>query len=368
MTISYQNPIYYDSTHKAYKQLQASDNNALSSSIVPISATNGNQLQALTDGLYDGIPAFVYYVNSSGTDDTSHGTKAAPFKTLDYALNYINTVTNNGAYPRISTIALAAGQTFPLTTTFNLNQGLILTFYGDPNYGDFDGPVIGSGALPETMSDLQRPIITPTISSTSPWQLAHINRQGGSLYLRGIQVNLPGAPTPPSINLYTDNSDFIKNTDYSSPGQILMSGSIINMTDINAYWGFMGINSNSCNTQLIQYASQFQIGGVPMDSSHNPTPAQLLARQYFIKFYLGPAGNNQNQVFLSTTSLNSTTASGTLTVTWADTEALTVMSGKTNLASFPLCSDVTYGLRHYIFNLNMDQQQRPLNFLSSRII
>lgn len=369
MTISYQNPIYYDSTSKAYKQLQASDNNALPSSVIPISATNGNEIQALTDGIYDGTNTVVYYVNSNGTDAPTNGTKASPFKTLDYALTRVLALGNNGIYPTTVTIALAAGQTFPLTTSYIVHtySVLILTFYGDPNYGDFDGPAIGSGALPETMADLDRPIITPTVSSTSPWVMAQIIRVGGYIHLRGIQVNLPAAPTPSSINLYSDSSDFIKNYDQSSSGIIALSGTIINMTDINAYWGFMGIRSGSNLTQLNQIASQFQIGGVPMDASHNPTAGQLLARQYFIKFYLGSAGNSQ-QIFLATTSLNSTTASGTIYVNWADTEALTVLSSKTNLASFPLASDVTYGLRHYIFNLNIDQQQRPLNFLCSRII
>jgi hypothetical protein len=71
---------------------------------------------------------------------------------------------------------------------------------------------------------------------------------------------------------------------------------------------------------------------------------------------------------LSPTSANSSSGSGILNLSWTDTEALTVTTGKTNLGTFPANFDLSYGIRNYFFGLQKDQQSRPLNVISPRLI
>jgi len=139
------------------------------------------------------------------------------------------------------------------------------------------------------------------------------------------------------------------------------------MTDNTAFWGFLAAQAGS-TTYFRQFASQFQVNGILLSSTTSPTSAQLAARQYFIKFFQDYAGNNQTQLFLSSTSANSSSGSGIIFSTWADTEALVVTGSVTNLASFPFSFDSGYGLMYYIYNLNTASAGRYLNFINSRIM
>jgi hypothetical protein len=363
-------PVFYDSTQLVHRPMDLSD--TLNTQLMPVSARPGNTVQNLTDGLYVGqvLASTVYYVSSAGTDVSTGGTKAAPFKTLDYALSQLTAQSVGNQYTAgNTTIALAANQSFPMTADFNIYGGRItFAFYGDPQYGDFNSAPFGTGAQPAVMSDLQRPIIVPTSNNVnSQWYLTGINRYGGNVAFTGVTILLPVAPAQPSITLYSQSSDFVRSMNYSSQGYVSLFGSSINMQDPNSFWGFLGIRARSTGTTLDQFASQFLVNGIQLSAANTPTSGQLTARQYFVKLYVDFPGNLQTTGVLSSTTQNSSTASGLLNLTWADTEALTVATGKTNLASFPICFDLSYGFRNYVFGLQDDQQSRPMNIVSSRL-
>jgi hypothetical protein len=105
-----------------------------------------------------------------------------------------------------------------------------------------------------------------------------------------------------------------------------------------------------------------------MNAANTPTSGQLAAREYFIKFYPELAGNNQTEALLSSTSSLTNPGSGLLAMLWSDVSSLIVTGSKTNLGSFPISFDLTYGLRNYVFNLQFNQQNQPLNIQSSRLM
>lgn len=371
-----QTPVCFDSTNNVMRPLAAGE--VATPASIPLSATAGNQIQALTDGLYLGTYAgtnqsATYYVNgSTGVDATSSGSKGTPYKTLDYALAQVNLLFPQSAFNGDVVIALQAGQTFTHGQDFNVyGGGLTITFYGDVNYGDFNSAAVGSGAIPSVMSDLARPVIS-CVSSTvnSQYVLAGFNRWAGSITFLGVSIQLPAAPSGNSISLYSQTIDVVRSMPYATPGYVVLEGSIVNITDVTAYWGFLGINSRSTTTTLQQFASQFQVNGTLLSSTLSPAPttAQLVSRSNFIKFYMDYAGNNQQVGYYSTTSSNSSSGSGILSLSWTDTQSQVVTGVKTNLAAFPIANDPSYGLRNYVFNLNLDQQSRPLNIVSSRAI
>lgn len=366
------NPDVYDSTAKVHRPM-ASGTEAVNPALVPLSARAGNTIQSVGDGLYVGpqLGSTVYYVNAStGVDDTAHGTKVAPFRSLDYALAFLTSQSPAAQYRAgDTTIALQAGQAFSMNADFTIYGGrLTISFYGDSQYGDFNSAVIGTGAAPAWMADLNRPVITFAVQNiNSQWYMNGINRVGGTVIIRGVKLNLPAAPATPTIGLYSQNVDVVRSPSLSDPGYVQIVGTIVNMTDTNAYFGFLGIMARSVGMNFSQFASQFQINGLVMNATNNPTTTQLLARQYFIKFYADIPGNTSTGV-LSPTSANSSGGSGLLNLSWTDTEALTVATGKTNLGTFPPNFDLSYGVRNYFFGLQRDQQSRPLNVISPRLI
>jgi hypothetical protein len=343
---------------------------------VPVSATPGNLVQTNADGIYVGSQnyfnaATVFYVNNSSGSDANAGSKSAPFATLSHALAVAASLFPDQQLAGAVTIALQAGQTFAFPSSdVNVYPGanLVFAFYGDPNYGDFNTLVSGTNCNSQHMSDLERPVITFNVTQqNAQWYMNGINRYGGSVSFLGVQCNLPAAPATPGISLYSIYCDVVRSVDFSAPGYVVLTGSIINMTDVTAYWGFIGTQSRSTNTSFVQFSSQFQINGLVMSAANAPTTAQLTARQYFIKMFVGFAGNNQVENTLAPNSSNSSTASGVLAVSWADTESLVVTGSKVSQASYPIMFDISYGFRNYIFGLQQDQQQRPLNVLSSRL-
>lgn len=367
-------PLYFDSVNKVHTPMPAGD--TVDPSVVPVSTAVGNRVQNRSDGLYVGDygtpnAPYVIYVNSATGNDTNAGTTtAAPLATLAKALSNASALFPSSQFTGHVLIALQAGQTFPMPANMSLYDGhLTLTFYGDPTYGNWNGSPIGTGANPSVMAALQRPIITPTATTVSGQNaMAGFVRFGGDLTLQGVHVDLPAKPTASAIANYGIDCDFVRNQNRSASGTVTLMGSIINMTDTAAYWGFMGTRARSSNTSLAQFASQFRVLNVPVNAAASPTNDQLLARQYFVKMFPDWAGNNQQTQPLQSSSTTSSAASGILNLTWADTPALVVTTGQSNLASFPMAFDVTYGFRNYVFNMSIDQQSRPLNIQSSRLI
>jgi hypothetical protein len=370
---TFQLPSFFDSTELVTRPMDPTA--AIPPAQVPLSATPGNLVQRNADGIYVGSQSFfgsftTLYVSSAGSDSNT-GTKAQPFATLSHALTVAQSLFPDSQITGSIYIALHAAQSFAFPS-FDVpvydGANLVFTFYGDPNYGDFDTLVAGTQCKSQYMSDLQRPTITFNVTQVSAqWYMNAVNRFGGSVSFLGVKLNLPPAPATPSIALYSIFCDVVRNMDMSTPGYVRLLGSIVNMTDTAAFFGFMGTQSGTLNTALVQFGSQFLINGLTMTPANNPTAQQLGQRQYFLKMFAGFAGNNQQTGTLQPSSANSTTASGSISVSWADTESLTVTGAKVSQQSFPIMFDINFGFRNYIFGLQADQQQRALNVQSSRL-
>lgn len=369
-----QNPVFFDSVTNTHRPMDAGA--TIPVTATQISAQSGNTLQALPDGMYAGNRSgLVLYVDSVNGNDGAAGTKAAPFKTLDYATQYLTSLFPVGYYSgRGCTIALHAGQNHAWTVDFNMTpqSDLRITFYADPQYGDFNSPGVGTGTNPWNMSDLARPNILPAVSQTNGGlvKLAGINVRGGNISLYGVMITLPAQPSNPSLSTYSGYSDFVRSTlgDPSiDDGFVNLIGSIVNMSDYGACWGFLGCLSRTV-IKFSQFCSQFQVGGKLMNAANAPSANQLKARQYFIKFIADYAGNNQGVLSLDTNSSNSSAGSGIIFTSWSEAQALVVTGTTTNLPTYPLSFDPGYGLVNYIFNLSKTANGQPLNFLNSRLM
>lgn len=372
--MTFQLPSFYDSTELVTRPMDSTAQ--IPPQQVPISAGAGNLVQRAADGIYVGSQSYfgsfqTLFVNNATGSDSNAGTKAAPFATLAHALNAAQSLFPDSQITGSVYIAMQAGQSFVFPSIdIPVYQGanLCFTFYGDTNYGDFNTLVPSSQALSQYMSDLQRPVITFNVTQVNAqWYMNGVNRFGGSVTFLGVALTLPAAPATPSIALYSIYCDVVRSMDMSQPGYVRLLGSTVNMTDITSYWGFLGTQSQSTSTSFIQYGSQFLVNGIVLSAANNPTSAQLQARQYFIKMFYGFAGNNQQTGTLQANTANSSTASGQITVSWADTESLTVTGSKVSQASYPVCFDVNYGLRNYIFGLQQGLSNQSLNVLSSRL-
>jgi len=367
MTISYYKAVIYkNSTHQP---LGTGDK--LTADSIPVSALPGNGIRAVSDGLYvGGATPQVYYVSTSlGNDVPTAGSKAAPYKTLSYALDQIIAnydLNNPGSTQNILgnvTVALKAGETFPLDKSYEIYGYLRLTFWGDPQYGDFNGPTVGL-AQAAFLSDLQRPIIAPAIQPSTVNGVNHFQAHDASppatLNLFGVRVDLPAGAA--------SNSDYCSffNTAYSEGGRLQLWGSIINRLDTTSSYGAFGVHARSHNAILEQYCSQFWIQGqpiVPVTGGFQPTNDQLLARKWFIIFYPDLHGNNQSGGQL----LDGPAPSGLMQLIWSVVPNEPVPVGKTNLATFPVLNDQSFGIANYFFNLTRDNQSRPLNCQSAQL-
>jgi hypothetical protein len=249
MTI--QNPVFYDSTANVHRPMDTGATVPVTA--VPISATIGNKTQALSDGIYSGdYSGLILYVDSVNGLDTNAGTKASPLKTIDAAFSALNALFPGGYYSgRNIAIALKAGQNYPWTSTFNMSGDcdLKITFYGDTNYGDFNGAAIGTGANPWNMSNLARPNLMPvsSVQTGGLQQLAGINRRGGTIAFLGVLITLPAAPYAGApISAYSGYCDVVRSLSpalgmpLGDDGGVHLLGSIVNMSDITAFWGFLG--------------------------------------------------------------------------------------------------------------------------------
>lgn len=361
--LQYKAIIYKDKVHRPL-----GNDERLTSDSIPVSELAGNAIRIVSDGLYVGGNAEqAYYVASTGTDTPTSGTKLLPFLTLDYAMaqaiaRYGSTAPEANTFPGNAIIALKAGETFGITQSYNLLGNLTLTFYGDANYGDFNSPVLGPGARPAVMQDLNRPIITTTINPGTNFGINHFQAFNSnantpvSLILSGVRVDLPAGAVQNS-----DYCDFFT-VYYACCGRLVLDGAIINKLDNASSYGIFGMQGRARICVLEQYASQFWIGGAPVLAG--APPATLIARKWFIKFYPDFAGNNQS----GGTLLGGVPGSAMMQLAWSDVTASPVLPGKTNLPSYPFVSDEATGLRNYFFNLTRDNQQRPLNVLSPYLL
>jgi hypothetical protein len=370
-------PVTYDSVANVHRPMDAGATVPVTT--IPISVTSGNKVTPLADGLYQGdYSGLIVYVDSVNGSDTNAGTEALPLKTIDKAFSNLTALFPSGYYEgRNVAIALKAGQNYPWTSTFTMSGDcdLKITFYGDAKYGDFNGAAIGTGANPWNMSDLARPNLTPvsSVQTGGLQQLAGINRRGGTIAFMGVQITLPAAPSAGApLSAYSGYCDVVRslsptlNMPLGDDGGVHLLGSIVNMSDATAYWGFIGTFARA-TVRLSQFCSQFRIGGVVINSASAPTTAQLTARQYFIKFLADSPGNNQATVSLSANSSNSSAGSGLVFAMWSEAQALVVTGSTTNLSSYPLSFDPGYGLVNYIFNLSKTANGQSLNFLNTRL-
>ncbi len=357
----YFKPIVYDaSVHRPLGTGEAIDPTTL-----PTSARLGNTVIALEDGIYVGpyLDEPTYYVAASGVDDPESGSKAAPYQTLDYCMQQMNAKSSNVPYfSSVVNIALKAGEQFAFNNPFLSGGQITFTFFGDPQYGDFDSPFVGTPPYtdPAVMADLQRPIIKP---STHPSNgLACVRLQLSplgllpSVALRGVRLDLP--VKGPLLG----DSDFVV-TFPDVSGRCTLFGAIVNITDTTAEYGVFGAAARANLSTLSQYASQFWVNGAIVVAG--AAPDVLIARKYFVKFYSDFAGNHQIGYTFAGNPVSASPGSSIMQVNWTETASLPVMAGKFNLATYPLNSDVGFGLRNYFLNITRDQQQRPLNVLSA---
>lgn len=358
MTILLKPLVYADEVHRPMGTGEAID-----PATIALSANANNLLHAASDGLYVGsqLDSPVYYISPSlGVDAPTNGSKVAPFATVDYCMAHI--ASQIGTLPYFcgaATIAMRCGEAYALTNSFACGGQLTFTFWGDPNYGDFDSPYVNSVADPATMQDLARPVFTPATPIATG--LASIilvpPLLGGqpSVSLRGVLLSLPHQG--PLLG----NNDFVVISNNTS-GHVDLFGAIVNKSDEAVTYGLMGISSRARPSSLSQYASQFWFLGTPINAP--ATPAIMLTRQWYIKFYPDLPGNHQQGGSL----VSGPAGGGVLQVSWPEITSQLVDVGKFNLATFPTIADVGLGLRNYFYNLTRDQQQRPLNLVASFLL
>jgi hypothetical protein len=286
---------------------------------------------------------------------------------LEYALDQLNAKTAGhrpaGAGPLFTgntIIALKAGETFTISKFYYARGNLTLTFWGDPQYGDFDSariPVGGgpAGADPAVMTDLLRPIIQSlTVGSEGMGCIASF---GGDLTLNlmGLRIQLPSTGTGVG-----DYCNFVIATTYS-PVRLQLYGTIVSRLDTSTVYGLFGMHARSGTNMLEQFASQLTYNWVPIVSGA-PTDV-LLTRANFIRFYKDFLGNIQSGGSLSAGS----DGSALMSLSWSDVPSLPVQPGKTNLNTYPALADPAMGLTNYFTGLTRDNQQRPLNVISGRL-
>lgn len=335
--------------------------NQLHPTTLPVSAYTGNQLRPRADGLYAGsIPDLpTLYVTSTGIDAATGGARATPLKTLDYALQLVQ---NNYRSGQNITVALAAGQTFPMTVERYVSCNLTLTYWNDPIYGDFDSAQVTTAAN-ATMADLTRPIITPStyVSSAGAWRVSAII--GSFLALSGVRVDLPIRPAPAPDPASYGMMDFFLTVPDQFSGRLRLFGAIINALDALAVSGIMSVMSR---TQMVldQFASQFLVAGQPVIAGSGAN--ELTRRTSFIKFYSDyPGGNTGTAPALNPTALNSSNGSGLLNLHWTDTTQQQLGS-TTNVGTYPILTDANFGLRQYFTGLRKNGAI-PVNVISPRV-
>lgn len=150
-------PVVLSDDKRQHQPLAEGD--TLNTSAIPISKDDGNMIQVRDDGIYYGTtaPADIssLYISTSLGSDTNPGTRAAPLKTVEAALDIIRERNAPGAY----NIHLRAGETFKPTRRVFLTEGtwrLTFTYYDDPLFGDIQAR---NGYWPDVDARLKRPTV-----------------------------------------------------------------------------------------------------------------------------------------------------------------------------------------------------------------
>lgn len=354
-------PVVYDAEAKAHRPMAATERVEVTN--IPVSDEKpGNRIEVHDTGLYvgDTLHKPVVFVASTGTDDPSSGSVDKPYKTLDYALTRM--ITDAGArHSWDGVIALRCGDTFELSKRMQVRGTLLLTFYGDPRFGSFNSALVNGLADPAMMETLTRPEVNlnPMFDDgANLWRSSGLDLADGYVELRGVNVNLAPNPTPePAVREY-GLCDMFHGT-----GKVRLYGSIINRKIARYVSGFIGVQAEH-EIVLNVFGSQFLIEGKKVASAEQ-TPL-LIGRQYFVKFYNDPAGNNALAVHMVPDALTSSNGSGFLKLSWSDTSRQLVSGTDYNLDTFPLLSDYQWGFRNYLTGIVRDQQGRSLNVITSR--
>lgn len=348
---------YIPAILRSNRFFQAPSTDQINPNQLPVSDDSGNITQVRSDGLYTGneLPAVAYYVNSSGTDATTSGTKAAPFQTLDYAIQRILTIAANmKGYTAV--IALQSGQSFTLQNRYTMRGDIEFTYYGDTKYGDFDNNPLGTFDA-SSMVDLTRPKITLQRWIYTDWSRTGVTGIDSDykVTLRGVQLDLPQ-------NNGADSDGSFATCDFALGNvHVILHGANINKVGLPCYAGVIGTTARS-RTRLSEVATVFTVGGLKVDTTTSPG---LTARPHFIHFYFDSLAPGQGP-FLFPNSSNSSNGSGLLELMWSDSRSTTI-SGNTTQETFPVVSNVQYGIRNYFTNLQRDQQSRPLNVWTGRL-
>jgi hypothetical protein len=350
-------PVVYDNATATHRPLSTGE--ALDSSAVPLSGVFYNLLRNNPDGLYAGplLLKQVYYVAAAGIDGAPNdGSKALPFKTLDFTLHHLIDLAN-GFFNASTIIALKAGETFTTVDSFPCYGTIQLTFYGDPQYGDFDGPLANGTTRPCDMSDLQRPIINVGIDVGSSGQagiilIASPSNIDSQVILMGVWINLPsGAHATGAVDFITAGQGTRSN--------LQLFGSVINITDNTTVFGLMGWECGAWGF-VYQRCSQFRINGILVtDATSTPN---LLARKWFFKFYPDYRAIHEGGLEI----FGGAPGTGIMNLSWSDI-ASDPVGTSTSLGTYPTLQDPSFGLANYFFNLTRDQQNRPLNCISGRL-
>lgn len=352
----------------------------IDSTAIPVAPLTGNRVRVVQKGNDKGLfvgsggSEPVLYVSSTGTDAPTNGSKASPLKTVDYALQLTaaqyggqvvslegRNIPEMGVLPVDVVIAMKAGEVFSLNASYQFTGRIVLTFYGDVNYGDFDGPVINGKAFPATMQDLARPTLNLQVegSTTGVTHFKGVDNLVGSapatLTLLGITVNLPDAPA--------------SNTDYQDllycPAEhtvrLQLIGARVNKLGTGNQFGCVGIQSRG-RAIIEQYASQYLVQGQQVQSG--AANDALLARQAFIKFYPDRLGNSQ----LGGTLNTGYAPTGMLELQWTNCNAELVQPGKVSQATYPQQGDPSFGIAAYFTNLLRDPQARPFNVICPALL
>ena len=360
------NPVIFDPVTKELLSIPSGD--TLTPSVTPLSARPNNDLQILGDGLYVGnqtLGPILYIDSTTGLDSLGRGfTRNTPLLTLDYALSTIlgGQLTNTNL-----TISLKAGEGFVMINNFLLNNSkLIINSYGDAT-GDGGTLIAGTTTYVDYGIALARPFISPVSTSTNGYYgcAQFVLQDNSRLTFSGLQILLPNNPggiNPSAYGIYSD----VVLCPNDHLGSFAIKGCIINIQDSNSLCGLLGVHARSIGCTFSEYASQFLVGGQKVVAG--ASVANLNARANFIKMYNDFAGNDQVSTSVNPTSLNSSPGTSILKLMWSDTASQIIQGNSYNLGTYPLLTDAAYGLKYYFTGLVRDQQSRPLNLQSGRLL
>ena len=185
-------PVVLSDDKRQHQPLAEGD--TLNTSAIPISKDDGNMIQVRDDGIYYGTTAPVdissLYISTSLGSDTNPGTRAAPLKTVEAALDIIAERNAPGSYA----IRLRAGETFEPTRRVWLGAGtwaLRFSYYDDPLFGDI---LARSGYYPNADARLQRPTlkintyVRDTANNIVDWTGAYVPADG-TITFEGVIVD-----------------------------------------------------------------------------------------------------------------------------------------------------------------------------------